>query len=454
MVILLLGGISSSVAQLPLFPKTPSEDELETLLKRLKESTEPDLSKPLSLSKCIDIALKRSSKALISQLNILSSKLNLNDAKARYLPQIHLNGSFLSSDQIEFGFEKENYELGLSASYTIWDHGRREVEVAQSRADVDAATSRRQAELQQLIYDVTVAYYNLLKAQRLVEVDEEILKIARQNTLKTRVLMEKGYKVESDVLAAEVREANDELKLVEDSNSLKVARANLASVMGLDPGVEVEVLDDTGYERFTVSGRLEPEELTLEEAERIALERRWELKEMKAQIRGMEWGLYLAKLERYPQVSAEWGYDVNLEDYLRERERFSDYRSWRVVGRVSFPLFDGGISRRREQRYRLRMAEMREELKGLERAIVMEVRRSYYDLMRSRKFLEILDKQVRNAKLSLDATLERYDLQIVTELEVAEARSLYAQALTNRVHAYYDYKIAQAALRKAIGELR
>jgi len=454
MLILWFGGVPPGFSQFPLFPKSPSEDKLKTLFEKLDSMSKVDLSKPLTLRECIDIALERSPDAILSRLSVITSELSLNDARSRYFPQIYLNGTYLFSDRIEFGFEKENYDLGLSASYTIWDHGHREAEVAQGREDLKAAQQRREGQIQQIIYDVTRAYYNLLKAQRLVEVDEEILRIARQNTERVRAFMEAGKKIEADVLAAEVREANDELQLVQDKNNLEIARADLAMAMGLDPASRIQVVDDTGYKRFIVLGKLEPEELRLDEAIDRALKNRAELKEMRAKIKAAEWGLFLAKIDRYPKITAEYSYDVNLDDYLRERESFKDHRSWRAVAKLSFPLFDGGVSRRREQRYEIQLRDLKECYKSLQRQIMLEVRQNYLNIMRTRKQLEILDKQVRNAKANLDVTTGRYEQEVATELEVAEARSLYAQAMTNRVRAYYDYKIAQAALRKAIGELR
>jgi len=441
-------------SQLPMFPKAPSEDRLKTLFERLDHMSKVDLSKPLTLRECIDIALERSPDALLSQLDIVSSELSLNDARSKYFPQIYLNGTYRFSDRIEFGFEKENYDLGLSASYTIWDHGHREAEVAQRREELKVTRSRGESRIQQIIYEVTRAYYNLLKAKRLVEVDEEILRIARQNTERVRAFMEAGKKIEVDVLAAEVREANDELQLIQDKNGLEIARADLAMAMGLDPASQIQVVDDTGYKRFILLGKLEPEGLTLDEAVDRALKNRPELEEMRARIKAAEWGVFLARIDRYPRITAEYGYDVNLDDYLRERESFKNYRSWSAVARLSFPLFDGGTSRRREQQYEIQLRNLKEQYKSIQYQIMLEVRQSYLNIMRARKSLEILDKQVKNAKVTLDITTGRYEQEVATELEVAEARSLYAQAMTNRVRAYYDYKIAQAALKKAMGELR
>jgi len=48
-------------------------------------------------------------------------------------------------------------------------------------------------------------------------------------------------------------------------------------------------------------------------------------------------------------------------------------------------------------------------------------------------------------------TQGRYEQNMSIFLEVLSAQSRYAQALTNQVKSFYDYKLAEKALQKAIG---
>ncbi len=48
----------------------------------------------------------------------------------------------------------------------------------------------------------------------------------------------------------------------------------------------------------------------------------------------------------------------------------------------------------------------------------------------------------------------KFENQVAILLELLNAQALYAQALTNQGHAFYDGKIAKSALQKAIGELK
>ena len=48
-------------------------------------------------------------------------------------------------------------------------------------------------------------------------------------------------------------------------------------------------------------------------------------------------------------------------------------------------------------------------------------------------------------------TQGRYEQGMSIFLEVLSAQSRYAQSLTNEVKAFYDYKLAEKSMQKAIG---
>jgi len=105
---------------------------------------------------------------------------------------------------------------------------------------------------------------------------------------------------------------------------------------------------------------IELEQMSIDEAIENALQNRPEIKEFDANIRSLEWGLTLAKLQRWPKLTAEYDYDVYLDEYLRERENFKNFRSWNAIAVLTFPLFDGGVSKRQVQKVEMQLEQLRE----------------------------------------------------------------------------------------------
>jgi outer membrane protein len=414
---------------------------------------EIDLSQPLNLEQCIAIALSKSSDIKNAKLNLALDELQIKDARSNYFPEISVSGRYSFSDRIDFGFEKENYNATVTGRYTLWDHGQREINLARSKTDKDVTQSRYEQTRQRLVFDIIQAYYSLLKAQKLVEVDAKLLEQSRENTEMIRAFRDAGKLIEADVASAEVREANDELNLINDQNALEIAMSDLPALMGLDTGTLFNILDDPDYERYIQTGVIELEQMSIDEAIENALQNRPEIKEFDANIKSLEWGLTLAKLQRWPKLTAQYDYDVYLDEYLRERENFKNFRSWSAIAALTFPLFDGGVSKRQVQKVEMQLEQLRENSSDLERSIALEVHQAYLNLKRAEKALEISDKQVRNAQLSLEVINGRFEQGMGIPLELLEAQATYAQALTNQVRTFYDYKIAKSALQRAMGEL-
>ena len=422
---------------------------------RAQEPTnEIDLSQPLTLEQCIQIGLEKSTSMRNARLNLAMQELRVKNARSGYFPQIFANGSYNFSDRLEFGFEPENYNLGLRGAYTLWDNGQREGSFAQAKENLTATVSRNERTKQDIILDITVAYYDVLKRQELVKVSEQILVRSQENTQRTKDFEEAGMLIPADIATAELREGNDQLSLLNNVNSLQIAQATLPRLLGLDPGQLLTVSIDESYQLYQDRGTIERIEMPIEEAIQIALNTRPEFQERQAQIRSQEWSLTLARLQRWPRLNADANYNVDLDNYLRERENFSDFRSWSVGASLNFTLFDGGVLGNRVKEIKMQLEQSRENVSDLERSVALAVRQAYLNLERSEKAVDISKRQITNASKSLDVIQGRFDVGQAILLELLDAQTSYAQALTNEVNAFYDYKIAQIRLQDAMGVLQ
>ena len=415
---------------------------------------EMNLSQPLTLEQCIQVGLEKATSMRNARLSLAIQELRIKNARAVYFPQIFATGSYDFSDQIDFGFEPENYNLGLRGQYTIWDNGQREAGFAQAKENLNATVSRNEAIKQGLILDITQAYYDVLQSQELVNVSEQILARSQENTRRTRDFVEAGSLIPADIATAEVREANDQLSLINNQNSLQIAKATLPRLLGLDPAVLLTVAVDESYQLYQDRGTIEKVDRPIEEAIQIALDNRPEFQELQAQLKIQEWSLTLAKLQRWPRLNADTSYDINLDDYLRERENFSDFRSWSAGVSLNFTLFDGGILSNRVKELNMQLEQTREDASDLERSVALAVRQAYLNLKRSEASVDISKTQVTNAQLSLDVIQGRFDVDKAILLELLDAQTSFAQALTNQVNTFYDYKIAQSRLQDAMGVLQ
>ena len=407
-----------------------------------------DLSQPLTLRQCIAIAKTNSSDIKNAQISEKIEALRVKNAQALYYPDLLLNGGYSASKQIDFGFERNNYSFGVTGRYTIWDHGQRNIGLLQARENKNLVGIQNDQVRQNLVFQVTQAYYEVLKAQELVKVDRQNLDRSRENRERVEAYVEAGIQIEADIATAQVREANSELALLNDQNQLDIALANLPRIMGLNPATRIRVVENK-----EPKNEVEIVDISLDEAINHAIKVRPEFMVGKSNIKQTEYALRLTKLTRYPKLNAQYNHDFNLDDYFDDSEDLGHLRYWRFAATLDFPIFDGGVTKRRVDELELQLDRIREDLEDLKRSVALEVQQAYLNLIRAAKSVEISGAQVRDARLSLNVIRERFIQELAILIELLDAQTAFASALTSQVRIFYDYQIAQASLQKVLGDL-
>ncbi len=406
-----------------------------------------DLSQPLTLRQCIAIAKKNSSDIKNAQISKKIEELRVKNAPL-YYPDFLLNGGYSASKQIDFGFERNNYSFGVTGRYTIWDHGQRNIGLLQARESKNLVDVQNDQVRQNLVFQVTQAYYEVLKAQELVKVDRQNLDRSRENRERVEAYVEAGIQIEADIATAQVREANSELALLNDQNQLDIALANLPRIMGLNPATRIRVVENE-----EPKNEVEIVDISLDEAINRAIKARSEFMVVKSNIKQTEYALRLTQLNRYPKLNAQYNHDFNLDDYFDDSEDLGHLRYWRFAATLDFPIFDGGVTKRRVDEIELQLDRAREDLEDLKRSVALEVQQAYLNLIRAAKSVEISDAQVRDARLSLNVIRERFIQELAILIELLDAQTVFASALTSQVRIFYDYQIARASLQKVLGDL-
>ena len=130
----------------------------------------------------------------------------------------------------------------ISISYTIYDFGLGDARLEAAEARLLAANLGQNRVLQELIFLVEQAYYQLIGIEALVRVNEQALKNVETALDAARRRRDSGVATVADVFRSETQVAQAQLTLTRSRGDFEKARGQLAAVVGLPVNSALRVL--------------------------------------------------------------------------------------------------------------------------------------------------------------------------------------------------------------------
>ena len=173
----------------------------------------------LTLRESIDICFKNNPEILAQGERIKAEESRVGQAFSAYLPTLRIEAQYgkthqtLALDNFFPGavfsvlpdFNANMLYYGATFSQNIFSGGKlsNTLEMAQAKLEITKEELRK--EKQELAFQVTTAFYNLLRAQRMLALEEEAIKIARAQLEHAENYANLGKSWRSDLLQADPR---------------------------------------------------------------------------------------------------------------------------------------------------------------------------------------------------------------------------------------------------------
>jgi outer membrane protein TolC len=293
--------------------------------------------------------------------------------------------------------------------------------------------------------EVRERFYAVLLTRSWIAVQEENLRVLREELEYARTKLRAGTVSPFEALRAEVALANGQTPYIRAKNVHRLALEELARTMGLSGsgGGETPPL--------TVEGELtmEPYAADLDAECRAALADRPELKRLMLVAEAQAEGLRAAHAGNRPDLAAVAGYGWQRDPAAADR--WDEVSGWTAGLRLAWPLFDGWGTAGRTRQAASEAALARLDLGQTRLNIEVEVRRAHSSLIDATELVNATAKVVEQAVESLRLARSRHDAGAATQLDVLTAQAQLTEARNNQVQALHDYALALARLRRAMG---
>jgi outer membrane protein len=370
------------------------------------------------------------------------------EIRARALPNVGANGYYQHNDKeiAQTTPPSDKYwAINLTATQTLFAGGGVHSAIASADLTRDAALLELKEVINDALLTVRTNYYDVLLNREKIKVQEQNVDLLRQQLKNVSDRYEAGTVSSFDKLQAEVALANAQVPLITARNDYRLAIESLRQSLGFTNKrreFSQKVPEILGTLDYT------PSKFDLETSFHAALNNRPDLQSLVKLTEASERTVTTARSNYYPNLQVFGGWELRKGG----SDTFSDSPDGFLLGLQSqWNIFDGGATQGRVSQARslARQSKLTETEAQLN--VEVDVRRAYSSWQEATELADASQKVVAQAEEAVRLATARYDAGTATQLEVLQAQVALTTARTNQLQAYYNYNIAVAALRKAMG---
>ena len=418
-----------------------AQAEAAAALNSLPDPNEPlpSLDEKLTIDDCVRIALANSPSVVSARLAVESAAVSLSNAKNVFWPTVsvsaqqeYTNSKIPPAPRADHGTDAESVNADFSIS-GITDLIRN---IKTQRLELQRAQMSLCDVENTVIADVKSAYYALLSAQRAVAIRTQSRDLYQEQYDRTKAFFDEGLRPKVDVTTAEVNLNNEILSLIRAKNLVKTQTSNLANVMGVTREKPL-ILDDTI--------EAEPFTMTFDEALTQAYANRPDVHSSKVGLQISEIKLNQAKAAYWPTFTLGASFSKSGDEFRLDNDQT------RLYAGVEIPIFSAFNVYNGVKQARIDLASAQNSDRSLSNNVFMEVQNAFISLNEAAESIPVAASTVEKAKENLDLARGRYNEGIGDIIALKDAEVAYTDSELSLLTARYDYAVALAELKKAMG---
>jgi len=187
---------------------------------------------PLSLPDAISEAADQGPQYRIARANERQAAALLRVQRGQYLPRLTLSASSAKYDDTFFPSAATRSQVSVTASFPLWNDGRREIAYHQALVNRDVARAIREDFERAIQHDVDEAYEAYETARASTALSESGVAVARENFRVQDTRYRSGAVAILDVIKAQNDLSDAEAALVQSRYATRLALAALEAVLG------------------------------------------------------------------------------------------------------------------------------------------------------------------------------------------------------------------------------
>lgn len=449
------------------------------ILASMESIAQTSSTEKLSLEECIGLALENNINLQRSQLNTKTAKLHFKQSKSEVLPSLNASYNYglnngrsvdpytndIIDQQLDFSNASLNFNGDLFKGFELRNKIRRD------RYNLQASEAETEETRQQLILNVTLAYFQVLNSRDLLQLAQLRLESTKEQTDRLKTLYEQGEGNPADYTDIQGQVNSDESNVLDARKKLEQARLELAQLLNKKDEVEVEKME--------MLPELAKYDLSAQEVYEQSLANLATFKAGELRIKAAKKDVDVARALYSPQISLfaqlnsyysssarlfnqtgtqviETGQFIKIDDVsypvMANQDQFSEekigYKDQfennlnSVVGvAVDIPLFNGFRARQNVQLKKIEFQDRKLEFENTKNDYFKAIREAYNDMQTAYQNYQIFMKQVDSYEKSYRVNEIRFKNGVSNIVEYIISKNNLDRARINLANARYEYMI-------------
>jgi outer membrane protein len=402
-----------------------------------------DFAAKLTLKDCLKIAEDHNPTLHGARFSVDAQAQTLVQTQSARYPQVSLSAlvnrlqSDDTTDRIVTNFDTYS-PLAVSASMPVYDFGRIRRQIDISRKDLESARINLELQKALIAFQVKQDYFNALRVSFALTITESSLRTRRRFVPMIQQAYERGARSKFDLARAETDYESAKLSEVSAIAVFETSKKQLLTDMGT-PDTDWKILDDSIEKDIA-----KPDQ---DVALRMAVNLRPELRSARVFIESQEYRTRLAWDQNLPSINLASSYNINKQT----SPTFLNTNSWQAGLSATIGLFSGFATQATYKSEIARLAVARQKYLTAEQRVELDVRAAFIALHAAVDRIRGSRRLLKSAGESLDLAVNQFERGRGSIFDLTDAQNQALNARLNLNDSFAEYRIAEAALERAVG---
>lgn len=421
-------------------PAVTSGEEKTTLTNTAYEGS-VQTTRIMEVDECVKIALEKHPLIHVAMSNAEIYKSRIAQAWANYFPTFSAGLSYSRNDMqvANFAFPTQKYDMfytpTVSGSMLLFDFGKTKAQADLAKKTYESAQFSLQNSINNVIFTVKQAYYNLLFAQQQVKVYEDTVADYTLHLEQAKAYYDIGTKAKIDVLTAEHNLGKAKLGLIQANNTLRIAYVQLSNAMGTPDVSDYDVIDNLTTKAYDIA---------VDEAVNTAYETSPEL--LAAKKKADASGLLVRASRRAftPDVSG-------FGSYSRGGKKIDTDYGYQFGAQITYSNVNLLLLKKQVDEAKATYKKDLADYENTKQTVYFEVKQAYINLTNAQESIVVAKLSMDQAKEQYDQASGRYKVGLGDAIELKDAETTYRNSQLDYYNTLLNYHVSAANLEKLMG---